>query len=226
MWPKRPGAISRALNGNHEMYTGGQPYIDAIAKAPFDQPRSHFAWQNDHWIIVALDTSYEDNDLTASQVGWLDAIVGDAQGRRVVLFSHHQPFSLLNKQGPNIVAKMKPLLEGQKIFAWYWGHEHACVLYDKHPQWNLYGRCIGHGGMPEFRPDQMGPPVKDRQFRRFDGKDLAPASSILDGPNPYIKGEETKFSPHGYAMLQFESDRLVETIHDADGTPLVTNELR
>ena len=65
-----------------------------------------------------------------------------------------------------------------------------------------------------------------RQFRRFAGKDGVPASTILDGPNPYIKGEEKKFTPHGYATLLFESDRLVESIHDADGTLLLTNELR
>jgi hypothetical protein len=142
------------------------------------------------------------------------------------LFSHHQPFSLLSGQGPKLVDKLRPLLEGKKIFAWYWGHEHECVLYDKHQGWNMYGRCIGHAGMPEFRPSAMGPAVPTRQFRRFDAKNGAPASSILDGPNPYIKGEEKKFTPHGYAMLRFESDKLVETVHDADGTPLVTNELR
>lgn len=226
MWPKRADALSRALNGNHEMYCGGQPYMNAIATAPFQQSRSHFAYANDHWVIVGLDTAYEDHSLTDSQVAWLSDIVDhEAQGRRVVLFSHHQPFSFLSGQGPNLVAKMKPLLEGKKIFAWFWGHEHACVLYDKHPQWNMYGRCIGHAGMPEFRPKAMGAAVDTRQFRRFPAKDGVPASSILDGPNPYVEGEEKKFTPHGYAMLVFEDDRLVETIHDADNTPLVTTEL-
>jgi hypothetical protein len=93
--------------------------------------------------------------------------------------------------------------------------------------WNMHGRCIGHAGMPEFRPDAMGPAVPTRQFRRFLGnaKNGVPDSTILDGPNPYIKGEEKKFSPHGYAALRFEPDRLVETIYDADGTALLTNEL-
>lgn len=228
MWPTRPGALNRALNGNHEMYCGGQPYLDAIAKDPFKQPHSTFAYQNDHWIIVGLDTAYEDHDLVAPQAAWLSAIVAGAQGRRVVLFSHHQPFSLLSGQGPKLVEKLQPVLEGHGIFAWYWGHEHECVLYDKHPKWNMHGRCIGHAGMPEFRPDAMGPAVPTRQFRRFLGNDAngVPQSTILDGPNPYIKNEEKKFSPHGYAALRFESDRLVETIYDADGSELLTNELK
>lgn len=225
LWPSREGALNRALNGNHEMYCGGQPYVDAIAASPFKQKYSYFAIQNDHWIVAGLDTAYADHDLAAPQADWLSAIVAGAQGRRVVLFSHHQPFSLLSKQGPKLVDKLRPVLEGKKIFAWYWGHEHECVLYDKHQGWNMYGRCIGHAGMPEFRPDAMGPAVPTRRFRPFAGKNGVPGSSILDGPNPYIKGEETKFTPHGYAMLRFESDMLVETVHDADGTPLVTTEL-
>ena len=33
----------------------------------------------------------------------------------------------------------------KKIFAWYWGHEHRCALYDQHPKWGVFGRCIGNG---------------------------------------------------------------------------------
>ena len=47
---------------------------------------------------------------------------------------------------------------------------------------------------------------------------VVPPSSILDGPNPFIVGEEKKFSPHGYMMLRFEADRLIETVYDADGS--------
>lgn len=226
LWPSRPGALNRSLNGNHEMYCGGQPYIDAIAQAPFGQTSSYFAYENDHWIVVGLDTAYEENDLVAPQTDWLNAIVAGAQGRRVVLFSHHQPFSLLSGQGPKLVDKLRALLEGKRIFAWYWGHEHECVLYDKHEGWNMYGRCIGHAGMPEYRPGAMGLVAPPRQFRRFRGRDGIPDSSILDGPNPYIKCEEDKFTPHGYVMLRFEPDKLVETVHDADSTPLLTTELK
>ena len=225
MWPARVATLNRALNGNHEMYCGGQPYWNVITQAPFNQSCSYFAYQNDHWVIIGLDTAYEEHDLVAPQADWLKGVVAKAENRRVVLFSHHQPFSLLSSQGPELVEKLKPLLQAGRIFAWYWGHEHECVLYDKHAQWQMYGRCIGHAGMPEFRPGAMGPAVTTCQFRRFNGKNGVPACLILDGPNPYIRGEETKFTPHGYATLRFEPQRLVETIHDADGTALLTNEL-
>ncbi len=149
---------------------------------PFNQSTSQFAYRNDHWIIVGLDSAYEDHDLAGGQAAWLTDIASHAEGRKVVLFSHDQPFSLLSGQGPNLVDKLRPLLEGQKIFAWYWGHEHECVLFDKHDVWKLYGRCIGHAGMPEFRPSDLGPAVPTRQFRRFNGKNGVPGASILDGP--------------------------------------------
>jgi hypothetical protein len=223
LWPTRAGALNRSLNGNHEMYCGGQPYLDAINAAPFNQAASCFAYQNDHWIIAGLDSAYEDCDVAQPQADWLAQIVAKADGRRVVLFSHHQPFSLLSSPNPKLVDKLRALLEGQKIFAWYWGHEHECVIYDKHPGWNMYGRCVGHAGMPEFRPSAMGPPVPTRQFRRFAGNAAAgvPSALVLDGPNPFIKGEEKKFTPHGYMMLRFEKDALVETVHDADGTVIL-----
>jgi Calcineurin-like phosphoesterase len=223
LWPTRAGALNRALNGNHEMYCGGQPYVDAISSPAFAQGASGFAYQNDHWIIVGLDSAYDDHDLANGQAAWLGRIVAakDPQ-QHVVLFSHHQPFSFLSQQGPKLVDKLRGLLDGHQIFAWYWGHEHECVIYDQHPQWQLYGRCVGHAGMPEFRPDVMGPAVPTRQFRRFPAKREGgidvPPSTILDGPNPFIAGEEKKFTPHGYMMLRFEADGLYETVYDADGT--------
>jgi hypothetical protein len=225
LWPTRAGALNRALNGNHEMYCGGQPFVDVLAADPFKQSTTYFAFGNDNWIVAGLDTAYADHDLAGPQADWLSRLVAGAAGRKVVLFSHHQPFSLLSGQGPNLVAKLRPLLEGGKIFAWYWGHEHECVLYDRHPAWKMYGRCIGHAGMPEFRPKPLGPAVATRQFRRLEGANGVPGAWILDGPNPYITGEEKKFTPHGYLTLVFEPARIVETVHDADGTPIRTQEL-
>ena len=53
-------------------------------------------------------------------------------GKKVLLFSHHQPFSLLDSQGPNLVAPLSSVLATGQIHGWYWGHEHRCVLYDQH----------------------------------------------------------------------------------------------
>jgi Calcineurin-like phosphoesterase len=231
-WPKRPESLHRALNGNHEMYSGGRPYWSAIQQAPFNQKSPCFAYENDHWVILGLDTAYQDFDLLEknghNETAWLISVVEKAvkDGKRVVFFSHHQPYSLLDHQGPNLKAKLgNQLLEPGKVFAWYWGHEHECVIYDRDPDWRMYGRCVGHAGMPEFRKIDLDP-VNKPQFRRIggarkDGKTI-PGALVLDGPNEFIKGEEKKFTPHGFVRLRFENDRLFETYLSPDGSELIS----
>ena len=75
--------------------------------------------------------------------------------RKVVLFSHQQLFSRLDNQGPKLQTALKHLLERGAITAWYWGHEHQCVIYDPHPKWGLLGRCLGNGGIPEAREAEV-----------------------------------------------------------------------
>ena len=132
-WPTGAAAVSRALNGNHEMYSDGYAYYDEILPH-FGQASSYFAVQNAHWLLVGLDTAHTDHAIDAQQAAWLNGVVAAAGDRKVVLFSHHQPFSRLNKQGPDLQAAMADLLCRRAITAWYWGHEHDCVVYDPHPR--------------------------------------------------------------------------------------------
>ena len=224
-WPKRPEALNRACNANHEMYTGGEGYFRVLLPA-FNQPASYFALQNDAWLLVGLDSAYEDHDLADDQAGWLARIVQAAGDRRVVLFSHHQPFSLFDSQGPKLVTKLGALLAQKKIFAWYWGHEHRCVLYDAHPAWGMIGRCIGHGGYPYFRDNLSGLPTADGpMWRRMEAKNLVPGAIVLDAPNPYVEGEADKYGANGYVTLEFDDRRMNEVIHAPDGTVLRERQL-
>jgi hypothetical protein len=134
------------------MYSGGKGYFQALSSF-FQQPASCFALQNSQWILVCLDTAYQDFNLDEKQVAWVNSIVNAAGTRRLLLFSHHQPFSQLDDQGPNLQIALADLLNTQRIHAWFWGHEHRLVLYDPHPTWGFKGRCIGHGGFPAFRDD-------------------------------------------------------------------------
>ena len=138
----------------------------------------------------------------------------------MVLFSHHQPFSLFEGQGEKLVAKLGRLLDSQKVFAWYWGHEHRCVIYDKHPIWNVHGRCIGHGGFPYFRESFKDEELDRPAWLRREGKNLVPGCEILDGPNPYISGNGVEYGPNGYLVLEFDDRILTEIFFDADGTEL------
>ena len=228
-WPTIDGAVSLACNGNHEMYSGGYGYFGKILRR-FGQSSSCFALQNDHWLMVGLDTAYEDHDLAHEQNIWLDRLVQAADGRGLVLFTHHQPYSYLEAEGGKLIEKLRTFLSGKRIGAWYWGHEHRCVLYDRHPHWDVYGRCIGHGGYPYFREPSLPFARSENHagaagafWRAMPGKGsnpphIVPPSLLLDGPNPYVAGYEDDYGPNGYLTLEFDGPNLYETIHLPDGT--------
>jgi Calcineurin-like phosphoesterase len=209
-WPKRPaGTLKRSLNGNHEMYSGGTGYFQALSDF-FQQSASCFAMQNSNWILVGLDTAYVDFDMDKDQVAWLTRIVNAAGNRKLILFSHHQPFSQLDDQGPKLQVALGDLLKQQRIHAWYWGHEHRLVIYDPHHLWGFKGRCIGHGGFPQFRDDLPNVGGDVYQWLELPPQPFAPQARLLDGPNFWITQAPEQFSPHGYVFLQFDGDTASE----------------
>jgi hypothetical protein len=203
------------------MYSGGKSYHDAILGGRFQQRETHFYVQNQDWVLVGLDTAYQEHDMPDAEVAWLTRILNQAGDRKVVLFSHHQPFSLLDNQGPNLVHKLQNFLDSRRIFAWYWGHEHRCVLYDQHPKWGVFGRCAGHGGFPYFR-DTLGPVVQDLTWKKLRGDGDVPGGAILDGPNQYVQGAPNLYGPHGYMSLMFDEGQMREFVHRADGVTIQT----
>lgn len=224
-WPTAAGAVSRALNGNHEMYSGGFGYFDSILPA-FKQSGSYFAFQTDYWLLVGLDTAYVDHDLDAEQVAWLAGVIAAAGTRKVVLFSHHQPFSRLDKQGPNLQVALTRI--PRAVTAWYWGHEHVCAIYEPHPTLKLLGRCVGNGGIPSPRNSKVKQAPSERSvagvsWKRLGATTESPSCVVLDGSNSYVAGEETKFGPHGYVTLEPDGPTLIERIHLPDGTEIYSN---
>jgi hypothetical protein len=224
-WPQLPGALNRALNGNHEMYNGGHSYFEEILPT-FKQTSSYFALENDNWVLVGLDIAYSAafggavGNIDDAQVAWLRGILAAAGDKKVVLFSHHQPFSLLEvNNGGNLSAKLGEFLAG-RVFAWYWGHEHYCVLYDRHPKYGFYGRCIGHGGVPEPRKALTGLPMSPSfgsQWRRLEGTGDIPAGWAYDKPNLYVPGFEEDFAPHGFVRLEFQAKKITEYVRTPEG---------
>ena len=230
IWPFAAGKMNRAINSNHEMYSGGFGYFDIILPK-FDQPASYFALQNTNWMLIGLDTAYIDHDMDPKQVAWLEQTVAGRGQRKVVLFSHQQLLSRLDNQGDKLIAKLQNLLTSKQITAWYWGHEHQCVLYDKHPTWGLIARCLGNGGIPEPRKkDVRNAPVERTEsyitWRRLEvdpQKPMAPRCLAMDGANPYVKGREDDFVPHAYMTLQFTGATLTERVWLPDGTKVFEN---
>lgn len=224
VWPVVPGALNRALNSNHEMYAGGHAYFE-MTLPKFQQTASYFALQNDYWLLAGLDTGYLEHDLFGNQSQWLMDLVEQAGQRRVVLFSHHQPFSLFESNGAKLIKQLAPLLDAKKIFAWYWGHEHRCVIYDQHPIWGLHGRCIGHSGFPYFRDKLPGPTSDEEHWVHCEGRNMVPGGHVLDGANVHIAEKGTRYGPNGYAVLNFQDKILNEIIYSAAGVELSRNVL-
>jgi hypothetical protein len=226
LWPRNDGATNRALNSNHEMYTGGHAYF-SLTLQRFGQAASYFAFQNDHWVLVGLDSGYKEHDLAGEQAGWLRNIIDNAADRKIILMSHHQPISRLESQGPNLVEKLGEFLNARKIFAWYWGHEHRCLLYDKHPAWDMFGRTVGHGGFPYFRDDisalseEPGLPG----WYRLGSNNMVPGGLLLDGPNEHVKDHEDKYGPNGYMFLEFDGPHLNEILQDPSGNVIYERQL-
>jgi hypothetical protein len=62
--------------------------------------------------------------------------------------------------------------------------------------------------------------VSGVSWKRLSANTYAPASLVLDGTNPLVKGEEKKFGPHGYLTLDFDGPHLIERVHLPDGTEI------
>jgi calcineurin-like phosphoesterase family protein len=237
LWPTEAGKLNRALNGNHEMYSGGFGYFQLILPA-FDQSCSYFALQNEHWVLVGLDTAYVDHDIDTTQVAWLNVILkqADVPKRKVVFFSHQQPFSRLDAQGPKLQNALRHLLDDKAITAWYWGHEHECVLYDRHSAWGFFGRCLGHGGIPEPRKSEVKDAPGDGKYsggagcawRRLTATADSPSCIVLDGPNMDMKkpSDQQKFVPHGFMTLEFTGTALTERVFHSNGTEIFANTIK
>jgi hypothetical protein len=232
-WVQVAGARYRACNGNHEMYSGGYGYFDLVLPA-FSQPSSCFVITNPNWLIVGLDSAYADHDLVNEQADWVKTLADADPGKKLTLLTHHQPFSHFDPGGEKLVEKLMPLLSTQRITAWYWGHEHRCVVYDRHPQWNFFGRCIGHGGYPYFREPSLkfaevaDPKLVEYAFWReipADSARGAPRAILLDGPNPDLGAEKDDYGLNGYVTLEFTGATLTERFFLPTGEQLTENQI-
>ncbi|HXK05609.1 MAG TPA: metallophosphoesterase [Verrucomicrobiae bacterium] len=242
-WPEQKAPVNRTLNGNHEMYNGGHSYVDKMLPR-FNQKSNCFAMQNDNWVLIGLDTALhqafggQEGVLDDPQMQWLCGIVQAAGPRKVVLFSHHQPFTQLDtNKGGNLLSQMEKYGLADKIYAWYWGHEHRCLLYDRHPRYGFYGRCMGHAAFPQARPDLSNAPFSPshgsqwRQLPPKDGQNDAgetvpiPGAWIYDTNNLYIPDFATRFAPNGFLRLEFDGAHLVEFVRSPGGANVWLEEL-
>jgi hypothetical protein len=151
---------SFALNGNHEMYSGGEFYFNTVLPA-FAQ-KQFFCLENSNWRIIGLDTAYNGGrlkpqsptDPMSTQWNWLIETL--RKGKKATIFlTHHQPVSAHQAEWD----ESKPLREDinelmqvdgighDAIFGWFFGHEHRCALY-RDSALDFNARLIGNGCIP------------------------------------------------------------------------------
>ncbi len=217
IWPA--GSIgSLAMNSNHEMYSGGKPYFQAITKAPFQMQKgcSFFALENSNWIIVALDSAYYaeasniylDGQLYPTnmpnvQNSFLLTLQANAQlaGKRLILLTHHNG---LDETGSTTNTLWDQVMgaypAGGGPAYWYWGHIHVGAVYQPKGPGNTLCRCSGHGGLPMGEATELqNPNVVWYENRLANDPDVP--QRVLDG----------------FTVLELEGANIQETFYDEDG---------
>lgn len=182
-WPARgelAGATSWNLNGNHDMYSGGQGYFELIAPDPPTAPpagaadasglapdafrqqngTSFFRLFNDHWQIIGLDSAYVDNDLDERQTPWLMRWLGlepgdehppPAERRKTILLSHHQLGSSRAQASVGPGIREKTDKARNSGLIHSWFWGHEHRAFVYEPYLGVrFPVCIGNGGVPEL----------------------------------------------------------------------------
>ncbi len=217
-WP--PGSAgSFVLNGNHDMYSGGQGYFNvALANEKFAKqgPYSYFALANDDWVILGLDSAYVathfylDGSLNAPQLSWLAELVAagtlkrkDGTRKRVIVLTHHQGLDPDGtKRSPGLWDQVTSALGGGPDY-WYWGHLHGVAVFKpvSASGVTVNARLVGHGAVP-YLSDPITPAMAWTE-----------SSADVD----LIRDDGPTRSRNGYAFLQLDGRELKEVLYDELG---------
>jgi len=202
-WPQGTRG-SFTLNSNHEMYNGAKGYFNELARNfPLQNGTSYFALQNDHWLVVGLDTAYYaqrsnlymDGNLGAEQTAWL---AGLPKGKRVLVLSHHEGYSALGKSKTALYQQVAGAL-GRDPDYWYWGHLHNGMVYQTIG--GFHGRCAGHGAIPYGNASEL----------KGDPAVLWYETELAQDPN------YPERVLNGYAMLSLNGNAVSEQMVDENG---------
>jgi hypothetical protein len=214
-WPFTNGR-SYALNSNHEMYSGGNGYFGKLltdSKFAAQHRLGYFALTNQNWLIIGLDSAYfthsflyqegaiAEIDLSNPkatgmvQINWLKQLLGANQGKRIILMTHHDGFSVDPASGKVTISplyrQITSLMQGVRDWWWYWGHVHTVIAYlSVHfgSVSTMTARCIGHGAIPymPFPPNYSSLGSGDVQID-WTETDLARDPQIpLRAPNGFL----------------------------------------
>jgi hypothetical protein len=210
---------SFALNSNHEMYSGGDPYFnDAVGGPVFSRlqsPYSFFALENRDWIVVGLDSAYYSDVLKLYMNGTLGGDNAQTQfladiakrGKKVIVLTHHNPLPLSGVAGTPPLQLFTDVLNAfsgkQAPAYWYYGHEHVAAAYAPLDN-GMLCRCLGHAALPWGFASDLQAAQNDGRIQWFENRNAGDADDKLRVFN-------------GFVCLQLNGPSLVETFYDESG---------
>ena len=213
-WPVTSAEADRvgswSLNGNHDMYSGGHGYYETLlsdVRFTKQEKSSFFRLYNEHWNIFGLDTAWDDAHiadqrgvLKEPQAQWVMSAL-TSSSRKNLLLSHHQLFSVYDKQTLVLDPQLNSLLDTNSILAWFWGHEHRCMFFRQFREVQ-YGRCLGNGGVPVYVAHPDDTTVEDPGTFEY---------------RAYLKDGIEKWALFGFAVLEFDGPQLHVKYIDENG---------
>jgi hypothetical protein len=221
------GVTSWSLNGNHDMYSGAYGYFQTLLAdprfarqhSPDGAATSFFRLSSPSWNFIGLDTAWSHRVLTTGAVAVLEppqaqfvaSVTAETPSRKTVLFSHHQLTSVWDKGdlGPELTEKLRPVLDGNKITAWWWGHEHRSMAFE--PTSGVqFPRCLGHGGVPVLQSRTPEDPV--------------PRPGIWEDRAAFEDGDQ-RWARFGYAVLDLDGPSMTVTYIDDNGEQVRSEEI-
>jgi len=190
------------LVGNHDLYYGGTSFVFAMDM--LQQPGRYFRIDHPDWRIACLDTSLgamniagDDARLDGKQLEWFDAVLAEQDDRPLVVMSHHFALSGWSKPAVSLTSQLTDRVN-DKVFAWYWGHEHNCALYPKNGSNTYWGACVGNGSFVE----KYSNPTRVATTPTWFPKKMC---TCYPGKKAYW--------PHGFVELEFSKGSIEETAH-------------
>ena len=204
--PYWPGAPGRSWNiaGNHDVYSGGADYLSSMIGAPIMSAQQGAAWfvlENENWQILGLDSAFDPPDLQGSrgrlagnQAAIATQIRRENSQKGGILLTHHQPFNTpggdFDIHSHEMIHQLRPMIYSGLVKAWFWGHEHDCVVYK--PWTNVEYCCLtGHAGVPaKFKQQSLDSVTRFRwqdSIRKWHGHYATMGFTVLDFDGPTLE---------------------------------------
>lgn len=204
-WPTAPMA-NFTMNGNHEMYDGGKGYFETVlTNAIFakQQQNSYFALENDHWIIICLDTAYHagrhdlylNGKIDQHQENFLREI--NKKNKPIILMTHHNPIDLAGEERMALYDEIINII-GSNLQFWYYGHIHCGAVYKKIDGINF--RLLGHASLPYGNASVLN-----------NSKNV-----IWYEKNPISNNKNGIEVQNGFSFLQLDNEKIIEEFYGED----------